>query len=74
VPLDVEAVAQAYGLELVFAELAGEETPRLVAEFRNTLIHEGLIQVIISIHDRGLYAAAANGLNTVWLCRCLPWL
>ncbi len=71
VPLDIETVTQAYGLELIFGELTGEETPRLVTEFRDTLVHEGLIQVIISVHGGGLYAAATDALNTVWLCRWL---
>ncbi len=28
----------------------GQETPRLVAEFRDPLVHEGLIQLIVSVH------------------------
>ena len=72
--LDVESVTQAHSLELIFGELTGEKPPGLVAEFRDALIYEGLIQVIVSIHSRGLYASAANARNTVWLCRCLLWL
>jgi hypothetical protein len=70
VSLDVETVTQAYGLELVFGELAGEKTPRLVTELRDPLVHEGLIQLIVSVHSQRLYGSSAPTSNTVWLCRC----
>ena len=52
--LDVQAVAQPQGLELVFGELPGEEAPRLVAELRDTLLDEPLIDRVVAIHARRL--------------------
>ncbi len=40
------------GLELILGELAGEETARLVAELRDTLVDERLVEFIVSVHGR----------------------
>ncbi len=56
VALDVEAVAQAQRLELVLAQLAREEAPRLVAELRDPLVHEGLVDGVVAVHRAGLYS------------------
>ena len=53
-PLDVQAVAQAQGPELVFRQLARKETPRLVAELGHALVYERLIELIVLIHGHGL--------------------
>ena len=50
VPLDVEAVAQAQRPELLFRQLAREMPARLVAELRDTLLDEGLVELIVAVH------------------------
>ncbi len=54
VALHVQAVAQAQRLEFVLGELAREETPRLVAKLRDTLIHERLVDGVVAVHLRRL--------------------
>ena len=48
--LDVQAVAQAQRLEVVVGDLPGEEALRLVAELRDALLHEPLIDRVVPIH------------------------
>ena len=33
-------------------ELAGEEAARLVAELRDALVHEALVEVVVAVHGR----------------------
>jgi hypothetical protein len=54
--LDVQTVAQSQRLELVFAQLARDEAARLVAELCHPLIHERLIDGVVSIHRPRLYS------------------
>ncbi len=56
--LDVQSVAQAQGSELVFRELAREETLRLVAKLRNPLIDERLVDTVVPVHPPDYRAAA----------------
>src|SRR5262249_27474466 len=58
--LNIEAIAQANRLELIFRQLAREKAPRLIPEFGYALIYEGLIELIVLIHGHGLYAAPAR--------------
>ena len=48
--LDVQAILQAQRPELVLAERAGQETARLVAELRDALLHQPLINVVVDVH------------------------
>ena len=58
--LDVQAVAQAQRAELVLGQLAGEEAPRLVAELRDALLDERLVDGVVPVHARGTIGAAAS--------------
>ena len=66
--LDVEAVAQPQRTEIVFGELPGQEAARLVAELRDALVHEPLVDGVVLIHGRTLAAGPERGRNTVWIC------
>ncbi len=50
VPLDVEPIAQTQRPELVFAELAGKEPPRLVAELLDPAGHELAVVIVVAVH------------------------
>ena len=50
IALDVQAVAQAQRAELFLRELAGHEAARLVAELRDPLVHQALIELVIDVH------------------------
>ena len=50
VALQVQAVHQAQGPELVGAELARQEPPGLVAKLRHPLVHEALVVLIVLVH------------------------
>ncbi len=54
VALDVQPVAQAQGLELVLGELAREEAARLVAELRDALVDDRLVDGVVAVHASGL--------------------
>ena len=55
IALDVEAVAQPQRAELVLGELAVEEAPRLVAELRDALVHQALVDFVVEVHGAGCY-------------------
>ncbi len=59
--LDVQSVAQAQRAELLLGQLPGEVAARLVAEFRDALIDNCLIQLIVLIHAKD-YRGARRGL------------
>ena len=64
--LDVQAVAQAQGPEVVVGQLPGEEAPRLVAELRDALLHEPLVDRVVAIHGadcRPRYGKEKYGLD-----------
>ena len=48
--LDVQAVLQPQRAELVFGELAGEVAPRLVAELRDALVNQPLVDMVVEVH------------------------
>ncbi len=50
-PLHVQPVLQAQRPELVFAQVAGEETPHLVPVLDYPLIDEVAIDLIVNVHD-----------------------
>src|SRR5262245_61210098 len=50
VQLQIEAIAQAQGAELVLGQLAGEPSLNLLAELRHTLTHEGVVELVITVH------------------------
>jgi hypothetical protein len=52
VQLQVDAVLQAQHLELVLGELAGQAALHLVAEFRDALVDQRAVDLIVSIHGR----------------------
>ena len=49
--LDVQAILQTERSEIVFREVAGEVSPRLVAILRDALVDKTLIEAVIAIHD-----------------------
>ena len=59
--LDVQAVAQAQRPELLLGQLAREEAARLVAEFRDALLDEGLVQLVVTVHGRIDYRRGRPG-------------
>src|SRR5207342_2962129 len=50
VQLQIETVAQAQRAELVLGQLAGEPSLDLLAELRHTLMHEGVVELVIAVH------------------------
>ena len=48
--LQVQAVLQAQGQELFFAQLAGRKTPDLVAKLRHPLQHQGPVVIVVLVH------------------------
>src|SRR5512138_1034176 len=50
VPLNIEAVAQSQRAKIVLRELPGEETLRLIAKLRNSLVNEPLIDLVVNVH------------------------
>src|SRR6267143_5700699 len=50
VALDVKAVTQPQRAEIVLAQLAGEEAPRLVAELLHALVYDALIYFVVKVH------------------------
>jgi hypothetical protein len=50
IALDVKPVHEPERPELVFAELAAEEAPRLLAEFADSLIDQALVVLVIAVH------------------------
>ena len=52
VELQIDAVHQPQRLELVLGELAGQAAADLVAEFRDALVDEGPIEIVVEIHVR----------------------
>ena len=52
VELQVDAVLQPERLELLLVELAGEPPRDLVAELRDPLADEGVIELVVAIHGR----------------------
>ena len=60
-PLDVQAVAQAQGAELVLGQLAREEPARLIAEFRDALVDERLVELVVLVHGRMDYRRGPPG-------------
>ena len=56
--LDVQPVAQAQRPELVFRQLAVEETPRLVAELGDPLGNERRVDFVVAVHGGNF---TANG-------------
>ena len=63
--LDVEAVLQPQRPELVLGQLAGEEAPRLVAELRDALVDDALVEVVVAVHVRRLAYAKATAYKAV---------
>jgi hypothetical protein len=51
--LDVPAVLQTQGFELLVAELSGQMTLQLVAELGSALANEVAIELVVSIHLGG---------------------
>ncbi len=49
--LEIDAVHQAERLELVFRDLAGKPPRDLSAELSDALVHELLIEFVVTIHD-----------------------
>jgi hypothetical protein len=56
--LDVQAVTQPQRLEVVGGNLARQEALRLVAELRDTLLDEALIDRVVAIHGGDCRLAA----------------
>ncbi len=52
IALDIQAILQAQGPELVLGEFAREETPRLVAELGDPLVDDALIIGVVTVHAR----------------------
>ncbi len=50
--LDIQAIAQAQVAKLVFAELAGEKSARLVAKLCDAFVHQRFVDQVIPIHRR----------------------
>ena len=50
VALDVEAVLQPQRAEVVLGELAGQVAPRLVAELRDALVDDALVDLVVVVH------------------------
>ena len=48
--LDVEAVLQAQGTEVVLRQLAGEVSPCLVAELRDAFVNNALVYFVVLVH------------------------
>ncbi len=59
VQLQIDAVHQPQGLELVLGELARDSAAHLIAELRHPLAHELRIELIVAIHGR--QAASTSG-------------
>ena len=58
--LDVQTVTQAKRTEIVLRELACQEPRRLIAELRNPLIDELLVDLVVLIHGPATLAPAMN--------------
>ncbi len=56
--LDIEAVAQAHGLELILGQLARQKAARLVPEFGYALVYESLVELIVLVHATRLWGRA----------------
>ncbi len=52
--LDVEAIAESQGTEIVLGQLTREEPLRLVPVLGDALIHERLVDLVVLIHGAGL--------------------
>ena len=63
--LDVQAVAQPQRTEVVLGELPGEEALRLVAELRDALLDEPLIDRVVPIHAGDSRPAARRA--EIWI-------
>ena len=48
--LDVQAVLQPQRPELVLGQLAGQEAPGLVAELRDALVDDALVEWVVAVH------------------------
>jgi hypothetical protein len=48
--LDIEAISQADGLELIFGQLARQKAARLVPELGYALVYESLVELIVLVH------------------------
>ena len=48
--LQIDAVLQPQHLELVLGELAGQAALHLVAKFRDTLVDQRAVDLVISVH------------------------
>ena len=66
--LDIEAVAQADGLELIFRQLARQEAARLVPEFGYALVYESLVELIVLVHALDYGGVPRSAPKTLWLC------
>jgi len=54
VALDVQPVTQPQRAEFVLGKLAREVSADLVPEFRNALIDQRLVQLVVAVHAAGL--------------------
>ena len=50
VQLQIDAVHQAQDLELVLGQRAGEPAAHLVAEFRDALVDQRLVEIVVAVH------------------------
>ena len=50
--LDVQTVLQAQRAELLLGQFTGEKTPELIAVLIHALLHNRLINAVITIHKR----------------------
>jgi hypothetical protein len=58
--LDVQAVTQPQGFEIVVGQLAREKAARLIAELRDALLDEPLIDGVVPIHAGDCRLAAGH--------------
>jgi hypothetical protein len=65
--LDIEAIAEADGLELVLGQLARQKAARLVPEFGYALVYESLVELIVLVHAVDYRLHRRMTINTLWL-------
>jgi hypothetical protein len=80
-PLQIQAIAQPQNLEFIFAEIAGQKAPRLLAEFHDAFRNERFVGQVVPIHPDTLRLerriapiTARHELMTAAACQCLPIL
>jgi hypothetical protein len=70
--LHIQAVLQAQGQELFFAQVAGDEALHLIAKLRHALEHQRPVVCIVLVHitaSSGL-AVLCGSASTGGLCTC----